>query len=206
MCHWLQVKFRRRMGQSGPLSVFAPPLYDTQIGLRGEVAHRVARLALLMGHTEMIQTTENHLKRDLLQGQAQFFGHCIAEVDEHAVEQPGCPYLQLDAIASSRPKIGQPFPPSPGERGKGQPQETLDQQKGLLDAPALPIKVDHIGCARDVRVQYISQSKKGKAKKPKSNISRVPLWSMAFIRSSSRKLLSLAQRFSSSHSWMGKWY
>ena len=37
----------------------------------------------------MIQTPEDHFQRDGVEGQQQFFGHGVAQVDQHGEEEAG---------------------------------------------------------------------------------------------------------------------
>ena len=82
---------------------------DPQVAIFGgrQIFDEVRGLTPRVGLHEMIQTPEDHFQRDAVAGYQQFFGHRVAQVDQHGKEEPGAPDLEQHAIRRTGPQIGQ---------------------------------------------------------------------------------------------------
>ena len=70
---------------------------------------------------------KNHFDRDFSQGTVKSVGNIIGEINENGKEQPSGPELEEKAIDRTGPE-------------KSKAEQAFDQVKGILNAPALPVK------------------------------------------------------------------
>jgi hypothetical protein len=83
--------------------------------------------------SEMVQATEDHLQRNTIEGQHEFFGDRIAQINQEGEEQPGRPDLQEDAVLRTCPQVSQV-------------EQAFDGQESFFDSPAPSIQIgDYIG-------------------------------------------------------------
>jgi hypothetical protein len=73
---------------------------------RSKTLDWIGGFAALVSLGEVIQATENHLQRNAVEGQQEFFGDRIAQVNQEGEEQPCLPDLQEDAIECTPPSTG----------------------------------------------------------------------------------------------------
>jgi hypothetical protein len=123
----------------------SPMLEDTQaLGLLGEIDDGIGRLAPLVGGGEEVQAAIDHLQGEGGEGTAQRLGDRVGQIDQHGVEEPGGPDLELDPVGRADPEVGQA-------------QKALDCQKSVLDPPALPIQGDGVGGREASGIEFVGE-------------------------------------------------
>src|SRR5271157_1119577 len=95
-------------------------------------------------HGEMIQTSKNHLDRDLAKRTVENFSHLIGQIYQDSIQDLGRPDLNLDAVDRPDPEVGQT-------------QEAFHQVENIFDPPPLGIQFGDVLGRQYLGVEHIGQ-------------------------------------------------
>src|SRR5215212_11199586 len=92
----------------------------------------------------VVQPSVHHLHTNALHWHLQKGSYIVAQVQQHTVEHPCAPYLQLHSIAAPYPQVGQV-------------EQSLGLLESGLDAPPIAVHLYHLLHTQHFRVQHVGQ-------------------------------------------------